>query len=144
MNEASRVLVDAARSCLGTPFYHQGRAAGIGLDCIGLVIHAVKHIGIIVCDEQDYGREPQGSKLHAALINHEFIQHQPISADDVAAGDVLLFRFNGEPQHVGIAVSPKAMVHSYAPIGRVVETGLGETWLRRISGIYRHPMLYQE
>ncbi|MBY0428739.1 MAG: C40 family peptidase [Alphaproteobacteria bacterium] len=139
MNEASQVLVDSARACLGTPFYHQGRVAGIGLDCIGLVIHAVKQIGITVFDEQNYGREPQGDKLHAALLNHEF--HL---VEDIAAGDVLLFRFNGEPQHVGLAVTTNAMVHSYAPIGRVVETGLGETWTRRIAGIYRHLTLLQE
>lgn len=144
MNETSRVLVDTARTCLGTPFYHQGRVAGIGLDCIGLVIHAMKQIGITVSDERDYGREPQGDKLHAALINHGFTKHELESEDDIVAGDVLLFRFNGEPQHVGLAVSSTAMVHSYAPIGRVVETGLGETWLRRVAGVYRLPKLHQE
>ncbi len=139
MNDVSQRVVDAARACLGTPFYHQGRVAGIGLDCIGLVIHAVKQVGVVVEDQPDYGREPQGQKLHAALMNHGFE-----IADDIIAGDILLFRFNGEPQHVGLAVSPDAMVHSYAPIGRVVETGLGETWQRRISGIYRLPQLVQE
>lgn len=139
MNELSRTLVDSARACLGTPFYHQGRVPGIGLDCIGLVIHAVKQIGVAVEDECDYGREPQGQKLNAALIAHGFE-----TVDTIDAGDVLLFRFNGEPQHVGLAVSAGTMVHAYAPIGRVVETNLGETWLRRISGIYRHPQLQQE
>ncbi|MDX1922685.1 MAG: NlpC/P60 family protein [Alphaproteobacteria bacterium] len=132
MNDTKQTLVTAARACIGTPFYHQGRIAGIGLDCIGLVIHAVKQIGIPVNDQTDYGREPEGERLHAALIAHGFEQ-----VNDITAGDVLLFRFNGEAQHVGLAVSHDAMVHAYAPIGRVVETGLGETWQRRIAGIYR-------
>lgn len=139
MNDVSQRVVDAARACLGTPFYHQGRVAGIGLDCIGLVIHAVKQVGLAVEDVDDYGREPQGDTLHHALISHGFVV-----VDDIVPGDVLLFRFNGAPQHVGLAVSWDAMVHSYAPIGRVVETGLGETWRRRISGIYRHTHLHQE
>lgn len=139
MNDYQTTLVNAARACIGTPFYHQGRVAGIGLDCIGLVIQAVKQIGIEVEDQQDYGREPEGEKLHAALTAHGF---EPV--DDMAAGDVLLFRFNGEPQHVGLAVSEHSMVHAYAPIGRVVETGLGETWQRRMAGIYRHPLLMQD
>lgn len=132
MNDITQTLVTAARACIGTPFYHQGRIAGIGLDCIGLVIHAVKQIGIPVNDQTDYGREPEGERLHTALIAHGFEL-----VNDIVAGDVLLFRFNGEPQHVGLAVSRDAMVHAYAPIGRVVETGLGETWQRRIAGIYR-------
>jgi cell wall-associated NlpC family hydrolase len=139
MNTTSNALVDAARACLGTPFYHQGRVAGIGLDCIGLVIFAVKHIGISVSDQQDYGREPEGERLHKALFAHGFEM-----VSDIAAGDVLLFRFNGEPQHVALAVSDDSMVHAYAPIGRVVETGLGETWRRRLAGIYRHSKIHQE
>ncbi len=139
MNNHAQSLVVAARACIGTPFYHQGRVAGIGLDCIGLVIYAVKQIGITVNDQTDYGREPEGKRLHAALTAHGFKQ-----VSDVAAGDVLLFRFNGEPQHVGLAVSHDAMVHAYAPIGRVVETGIGETWKRRMVGIYRSAFPVQE
>lgn len=125
-------LAAAARACLGTPFHHQGRAAGMGLDCIGLVIHAMKSVGLHVDDCTDYGRQPEGGKLEEALLRHGYRQ-----VDKWRAGDVLLFRFNGQPQHVGIAVSENAMVHAYAPIGRVVESGLGETWQRRICGIYR-------
>lgn len=139
MNDISQRVVDAARACLGTPFYHQGRVAGIGLDCIGLVIHAIKQAGIDVEDQCDYGRQPEGEKLLGALLQHGFNE-----VDDILPGDVLLFRFAGAPQHVGLAVSSLAMVHSYAPIGRVVETGLGETWLRRVVGIYRHPFINQD
>ncbi|NDE91514.1 MAG: peptidase P60 [Alphaproteobacteria bacterium] len=133
MSDISQRLVDAARACLGTPFYHQGRVAGIGLDCIGLVIHALGYVGMSIEDQQDYGREPDGEKLHAALLAHGLVR-----AESIKPGDVLLFRFNGQPQHVGLATAHDRMVHAYAPIGRVVETGLGETWLRRMVGIYRY------
>lgn len=139
MNETSQSLVDAARACLGTPFYHQGRVAGIGLDCIGVIIFALRAIGFEVEDQDDYGREPEGTRLHDALIAHGFE-----IVDAIMPGDILLFRFNGEPQHVGMAVSTDTMVHAYAPIGRVVETGLGETWQRRMVGIYRLPVRVQE
>ncbi len=139
MNDISQRVVDAARTCIGTPFYHQGRVAGMGLDCIGLVIHAIRQAGITVTDCLDYGRQPQGEKLHDALIAHEFEM-----VEGILPGDVVLFRFQGQPQHVGLAVSSVAMVHSYAPIGKVVEARLGETWQRRIAGIYRHPSLCQD
>ncbi len=139
MNHHSQRLVDRARACLGTPFYHQGRVAGIGLDCIGLVIHAVKQAGVNIYDQRDYGREPAGDRLRIALVQHGFER-----VDSIKPGDVLLFRFNGNPHHVGLAVSSDTMVHSYAPVGRVVETGLGETWRRRLAGIYRLPALQEE
>jgi cell wall-associated NlpC family hydrolase len=138
MNKRSLALALSAKGCLGTPFYHQGRVAGVGLDCIGLVIHALQSTGMMIADQQEYGREPEGKKLHTALIAHGF---EPVT--DIHCGDIILFRFNGQPQHVGLAISARTMVHSYAPIGRVVETSLGETWLRRIAGIYRHPS-YEE
>jgi cell wall-associated NlpC family hydrolase len=130
--QKNQLMADAARACLGTPFHHQGRVAGMGLDCIGLIIHAMQVAGYEVADCTDYGRQPEGEKLHDALIAHGFK-----TVKKIQAGDVLLFRFNGMPQHVGIALSQSSMVHAYLPIGRVVEAGLGETWLRRISNIYR-------
>jgi cell wall-associated NlpC family hydrolase len=134
MRDISRTLVDAARACLSTPFYHQGRVAGVGLDCIGLVIHAYKTIGMSIEDQLDYGREPDGKKLQEALLQHGFKR-----VEEILPGDVLLFRINSEPQHVGMATCEHLMVHAYMPMGRVIESGLGETWLRRMVGIYRLP-----
>ncbi len=119
-------------SCLGTPFHHQGRRAGIGLDCIGLIVHAMQAAGLEVRDCIDYGRRPEGERLLQALAAHGFYK-----AETIEAGDVLIFRIGREPQHAGLALDAARMIHAYTPIGRVVETGLGETWQRRLTGIYR-------
>lgn len=129
-------VIAAARASLGTPFHHQGRASGIGLDCIGLVAHAYQSAGFDIADCLDYGREPEGGRLQAALLAHGFVR-----AENICEGDVLLFRFHGEPQHAAIALAPSLMIHAYAPVGKVVEAGMGETWLRRLVAIYRHPAL---
>ena len=125
-------MIQAARAALNTPFHNQGRASLIGLDCIGLIIHALKAAGCDVTDNLSYGRQPAPDALRDALLNHNFTE-----ASDIESGDVLLLRFNNQPQHVALATSPTSMIHSYAPIGRVVETPLGETWLRRVCGIFR-------
>jgi NlpC/P60 family putative phage cell wall peptidase len=136
MDEKKRVapadLVAAARGFLGTPFHHQGRQKGMGLDCIGLVVVALRANGILVRDRMDYGRRPDGVSLIAALQEH--------GAARVAtrqAGDVLLFRFDRQPQHVALATGEGRMIHAYAPVGRVVETEIGASWQRRLVGIYR-------
>jgi NlpC/P60 family putative phage cell wall peptidase len=134
MNEAEITrVVQAARACIGTPFHHQGRVSGIGLDCIGLVVHALKCAGLHIEDSTDYGRQPEGKRLEAALRAHGYTR-----VEDIQAGDILLFRIKREPQHVALAISSDTMVHAYAPAGRVVESGLGETWHRRLVSVFRY------
>ena len=38
-------MIAAARACIGTPFHHQGRRPGAGLDCIGLIVIALRAAG---------------------------------------------------------------------------------------------------
>jgi NlpC/P60 family putative phage cell wall peptidase len=125
-------MIAAARACLGTPFHHQGRAAGVGLDCIGLVIVALNATGIAVRDRADYGRRPDGKSLTEALT-----EHGATPADPIQAGDILLFRYDGQPQHVALATGGETMIHSFAPAGKVVETLIGAYWRRRLVGVYR-------
>ena len=130
--EQISAMLAAARACIGTPFHHQGRTAGIGLDCIGLIIIALRAAGILVRDRTDYGRRPDGKSLESALL-----AHGAEITDTVHAGDVLLFRYDGQPQHVALATGETTMIHSFAPAGKAVETLIGDYWRRRLVGIYR-------
>lgn len=60
---------------------------------------------------------------------------------DIQAGDVLLFRYDQQPQHVALATSVETMIHSFAPAGQVVETSIGAYWYRRLVGVYRFSFL---
>ncbi|MDE1901659.1 MAG: C40 family peptidase [Alphaproteobacteria bacterium] len=125
-------MTAAARACLNTPFHHQGRAPGAGLDCIGLVVIALRAAGKDVQDRNDYGRRPDGFSLVEALHAHGA---EAVGA--IMAGDILLFRYDGQPQHVALATSADTMIHAFAPAGKVVETSIGIYWQHRLTGIYR-------
>jgi len=125
-------MIVAARACLGTPFHHQGRMPGVGLDCIGLVIVALRETGMDIRDRSDYGRRPDGTSLVAALE-----QHGATRVDEMKAGDILVFRYDRQPQHVALATSGDTMIHAFAPAGKVVETMIGDYWKRRLTAIYR-------
>jgi len=125
-------MITTARACLGTPFHHQGRTPAVGLDCIGLIVVAAKAAGIEVRDRTDYSPRPDGTSLVAALEEHGFSK-----ADAIQAGDILLFRYDRQPQHVALATSSDTMIHSFAPAGKVVETSIGAYWKRRLTCIYR-------
>lgn len=135
MNERITTIIATARHCLGTPFHHQGRMPGVGLDCIGLIVVALRSVGFIVRDRTDYGRRPDGKGLVAALI-----EHGAILQDVIRAGSVLVFRYDGQPQHVALATSDNSMIHSFAPSGEVVETVIGDYWKRRLVAVYQFPL----
>lgn len=133
MNEekAERTIA-TARACIGVPFHHQGRNPAAGLDCIGLVIHALRAVGMNVQDRADYARRPDGVSLIAAIE-----AHGATKVEEIMAGDILVFRYGGQPQHVALATAQTKLIHSFAPAGRVVETNIGDYWRRRLVGIYR-------
>jgi NlpC/P60 family putative phage cell wall peptidase len=131
MRDKMKTMLAAARGCLGTPFHHQGRVPGVGLDCIGLVIVALRAAGVEVRDRTDYGRRPDGKSLIAALE-----EHGARRKENIEAGDILVFRYDRQPQHVALATGSDTMIHSFAPAGAVVETMIGAYWRRRLVGGY--------
>ncbi|NTU77719.1 MAG: C40 family peptidase, partial [Alphaproteobacteria bacterium] len=92
-------MVAAARACTGTPFHHQGRAPQVGLDCIGLIVVALRAVGFVARDRTDYSPRPDGLSLVHALEDHGAVS---VELNDIVPGDVLLFRYDGQPQHVAL------------------------------------------
>lgn len=129
-------MIAAARGCVGTPFHHQGRVPLVGLDCIGLVIVALRAAGLEVQDRTDYGRLPEPEALRQALA-----AHGAVAVEAPVAGAVVLFAICGMPSHVALCSDAGRMIHAYAPVGRVVETQLDHGWRRRLAGVFRFPAL---
>lgn len=128
-------FVLTAYTFLGTPFQHQARLPGIGLDCAGVVVCALKKCGYPVADRVGYGRIPANGIFTSAVTDH----CDTIRQEDVQPGDLMLFAFRDEPQHIAIvsATNPTMLIHAYQDVGRVVENGLDATWQGRLRGCYR-------
>jgi cell wall-associated NlpC family hydrolase len=127
-------IIAAARSCLGTPFHHQGRIKGLALDCAGLAVSVAADLGIDYQDIQGYSRLPIRGLLQAALIDQPSLDRVETSA--MAPGDILLMRFGRDPQHLAIYTG-QTIIHSYASVGMVCEHDLDDEWRRRIVAVYR-------
>ncbi len=127
-------IIAAARELLGMPFRHQGRAASGKTDCAGVIAHVADQHDLEYYDQQDYPRQPGGARLEAALDAQPCLRR--VSLIDMAAGDVVLFRFEGDPQHLGICTG-KGIVHAYETVGKVVEHDIDDRWQRRIVRVYR-------
>jgi cell wall-associated NlpC family hydrolase len=125
-------IVKAARECLDTPYLHQGRLLGRGMDCAGVVVHVAKRLGYKTFDMPGYGRTPYKGLLEQAADNQPYLER--INA--LEPGCVLMMRFTGDPQHVGIYTGD-TIIHSYEAVKKVCEHRLDDKWLKRIVRIYR-------
>lgn len=129
-------IIDAARQLLGTPWQHQGRVPGIGIDCAGVIIHILKLNGIDY-DVQGYGRQPDGN-----MTKHADACLRRIRKEDVQPGDVLVFRVKRLPQHIAI-LTDKGILHANerggGGLSKVVETGLSNAWRAHIVAAYAFP-----
>ena len=128
-------IVSTAREYLDTPFSHQGRLKGVGIDCAGLVIGVARDLGLEYVDETGYPPVPNGG-LFLRTVERVCT---PVAADDVLPGDLAVFRFLTEPQHIAIIseIDPLMLIHAWEKMGRCVENCLDATWRRRLVGFYR-------
>ena len=127
-------VIGEARAWLGTPFHHQGRARGVGVDCLGLVIGVMRALGLTALDFDvtGYGREPLNGLLRQGLEQH-------LLAGINEPGAVALVRWFREPQHVGILTADGTLLHSYSAAGGCVEHRYSESWRQRTIAYYRLP-----
>jgi cell wall-associated NlpC family hydrolase len=122
-------VVDEARKWLGVRWVHQGRSRA-GVDCIGLAIKVAHGLGLSTFDIIDYSRQPDPATMRALMAEHM----ESVASPQI--GDVLLMRFEKEPQHVAI-VTDIGIIHAYAQVRRVVEHRLDSVWQGRVVSAYQ-------
>lgn len=127
-------IIEHARECIGTPFVHQGRVVGRGLDCAGVLVHVLRSLGLPHTDKRGYPRTPYKGLLRSILESQPCLQ--PVPRADAQAGDVLLMKFAREPQHVAI-LAGETIIHAYADGGKCVEHGFTDEWRRRVTDVFR-------
>ncbi len=147
MSVTTEQIVAEARSWLGTPFVHQGRLKGVGVDCAGLVVGVARALGLApdYVDRLDYPRQPIGRDMGDRLDRH--LVHVPLP--ERRAADVLWFAWAANPQHLGILTGRNTVIHAYGydtgrrQRGGVVETHLTGSHLAALRRAYRFPDLVE-
>lgn len=111
---SEQAVVDAALAVLGAPFRLHGRDPAGGVDCVGLVAHALAAGGWD--DAVPTGYRLRGGDVAgvAALLDRSLV-----GVADMAAGDVLLMRTGPGQLHLGVWTAG-GLVHADAGLGKVV------------------------
>lgn len=124
---ADGVVVAAATACIGTPFRPQGRLAGTGLDCVGLVLHALAAAGRQLPATFDHVYD--GSRRHDVSGALAGLGLRPRAGTFERPGDVAIFDCAPGPLHFGI-IGAVGLIHADQTIGRVVRCSRRLAWPR--------------
>lgn len=133
--------VEIARSYLGTPYHHQARVRGVGIDCVGLLICVARELGTVPADFDitGYGRVPDG----VSLLRYMSDGLQRVEQSDIQPGDCVCVSFAKHPQHVGIVGDYThgglSMIHATNKYGKVLEHRLLFTPAMRFCAAFRFP-----
>lgn len=135
MTTRGEEIAAAARGCVGTPFRLHGRVPGRGLDCVGLVAHVGRSLGLTAHDETAYGLSGSEERLEAGLARAGLVR---VAVADAQVGDVLLFDMQRRLLHVAV-MSGHGIIHAHRGLGRVVEHRLDEEWRAALAAAWRFP-----
>ena len=138
-------VVAAARGWLDTPFHHQGRVRGVGMDCIGLPIGVARDdLGLVspAFNVTGYAMQPDGASLMEQA--RRYMVELPIDTV-LLPGMVIVTVVDRDPQHFGILADYRhgglSIVHASnrARPPRVIETRLMFSRAMRLHAAFDLP-----
>lgn len=126
-------ILTAAIATIGTPYQHQGRQIGIGLDCLGVPLYCLARFGIAVEAPVDYARRPDGVMLREQIERFCIVTPTP------QPGVLLLLKIGKHPQHCAILGDDGRMIHADSEAERVTHVQFDQKWLDRLVNFYQLP-----
>lgn len=125
-------ITELARECVGTPFYHQGRVKGVGMDCAGVVAYVLDGLNLPYNDAKGYPRTPFDGMLKKCLDDEPSLHE----ISSIEPGCVILMRVTNDPQHLAIWTGEK-IIHGSLEVGMVAEQSMPPSRKAKIVSCYR-------
>ncbi len=113
---------------IGLPFRRNGRGPD-AYDCYGLLLELHQRQGIVLPSLVSPDTARGVSDAQNALMPHW-------QACPVRPGAALLFRDEGQPRHVGVAIDDDLFIHAAEGIGQVGLDRLSRAWGRLLIAAY--------
>lgn len=117
VSASGQAVANIASSLVGNPYVWGGTAPG-GFDCSGLVQYVYKQVGVNIA------RTTSGQAGNGYAVSLENLQ----------AGDILLFSYNGGVDHVGIVTDSSGnFVHASTPSTGVCTGNVYDPWYKAVN-----------
>ncbi len=112
-------VIEEAKTWLMTPYHHQGRVKGVGIDCLTLLAEVYERAGVI--DHVEPGNYSQQWMLHRS--EEKYIKGLMIYCDEIerpGRADIAVWKIGRTYSHGAIVVDWPLIIHAYLPEGFVV------------------------
>lgn len=125
-----------ARKWLGTPYHHQARIRGAGVDCIMLLCEVYHACGLIPYeDPRPYPMDWHLNRSEEMYLGG--IEKYGVKVETPQKGDIALYQFGRTISHGAIVLDWPTIIHSYRGEGVVLANGLGGAMAGRLRGFWR-------
>ncbi|SHM10687.1 hypothetical protein SAMN05216428_1144 [Nitrosospira sp. Nsp11] len=131
-------IVDQAMTWLKTPWHHQGRVKGAGVDCAYFLVEVFADAGLI--PRIDLGEYPPDWHIHRdePRFLNVLKNYADLTEQDPLPGDIAMFRFGRTASHGSIVVEWPLIIHAYKDERMVTISDASRGPLAdRLDGIYR-------
>lgn len=113
------MVVAEAQTWIGTPFHHEARLKGVGVDCVMLLAEVYERAGIV--DHIMVPHYPPDWHMHHDA--EKYTDNLPVYARQIEGpplpGDIAVFRFGRTFSHGTIVVEWPRLIHAYWAVGVV-------------------------
>lgn len=123
-------LVEVALSYCGTPYHHEGRVRGVGMDCATMLILAGQDAGLVTDEVKLPHYSPQwmlhrDEELYLQILGQFCAEVDP----PARPGDIAIWKIGRTYSHAAIVIEWPMVVHAVMnrPLG--VEDAEKATWL---------------
>lgn len=112
-----QAVVEEAKTWSGTPFHHEGRIKGGGVDCAQLIYASFLACGMIPAFEIDHYVQDwhlhRNEEIYLSYVL-EYADEMPLPPERIPQpADILIFRFGRTYSHGALIIDWPYLIHSY-------------------------------
>lgn len=149
--QSKRDIVQETLTWVGTPYHHQARIKGIGVDCAQLLVGVAHSTGRL--SDEDLKKIPMNYSVEWNYHNREEVMLgilQDMGCTPVVGipepGDIIAFKIGRAHGHLGIIVTSTEFVHAElqgsekgSENGKVVRVHMAGEWSRKPKLFFQFP-----
>ncbi len=115
-------LIDEARTWLNTPWHHEGKIKGAGVDCGQILIEIYVNCGLI--ERPTVASYPRDWALHKKEERYLTIVERYCHQVDVPEpGDIVVYKQGKSFSHGGLVIKWPQIIHAHTDLGVVYAEG---------------------
>ena len=129
-------IIAEAKTWLKTPWHHQGRIKGAGVDCAYFLVEVYSAVGLI--QSVDLGEYPPDWHMHRdEPLFTDILEGYAYPVDEPLPGDIAMFKFGRAAAHGSIVMEWPLIIHAFKDERMVTISDASRALADRFSGIYR-------